>query len=75
MTTVYMCSNPGCGALWDTDPCRHCPACTTLTDFGWKGWSTRAVQIRSTPELFEERAVPEWDRPFIGLPHDSGGDK
>lgn len=49
MTTVFVCSNPNCRAVWATDPQRHCPECTKLVEAGWAGWSTQPFTVRPTP--------------------------
>lgn len=49
MTTVYVCSNPKCYAVWATDPKGHCPACSYAVEAGLAGWSTMAAEVRTVP--------------------------
>lgn len=49
MTTVYVCSNPVCTAIWESDPQGHCPACCQKVEGGISGWSTMAIETRVVP--------------------------
>lgn len=42
---VYVCSNPKCGAVFDFDPCGHCPVCILPSGVGW---STRQIDVRTS---------------------------
>jgi hypothetical protein len=45
--TVFVCSNPKCGAVWECDPHGHCPACIKRSG---AGFSTRPQPIRTRGE-------------------------
>lgn len=50
--TVFVCSNPACGAVWATDPKRHCPECFNPNT--GCGWSTMRRPLRRTPTEAEQ---------------------